>query len=69
MIGGLLVTVNTNYFCEVSFVSVILTMIVWALTSSINFGNIVRLVLLKVIKLGWLPVIESITVETLVNAP
>ena len=62
-------TVNTNYFCDVSFVSEILTMIVWALASCINLGYIVRLVLLKVIKLGWLPVIESITVETIVNAP
>lgn len=44
-------------------------MIVWALTSAINSGYIVRLVVLKVIKLGWIPVIESLTIDTLVFAP
>jgi hypothetical protein len=53
----------------VSFVSVIITIIVYAFTSAINFGYTVRLVDAKVIKLGKKPVAESLTTDTDVVAP
>ena len=52
-----------------SFVSVIITIIVYTFTSVINFGYTVRVVVVKVIKLGREPVAESLTTDTLVVAP
>jgi hypothetical protein len=46
------VTVNLKEYSLVSIVSVIITIIVYAFTSVINFGYAVRLVDVKVIKLG-----------------
>jgi hypothetical protein len=46
------VTFNKNEYSLVSFVSVIITIIVYTPTSVINFGYTVRVVVVKVIKLG-----------------
>jgi hypothetical protein len=63
------VTFNINEYSLVSIASVIITIIVYAFTSVINFGYAVRVVVVKVIKLGREPVAESLTTDTLVVAP
>ena len=59
-------TVKVNIYYQLSFVSDILTNILYSLTYVTNIGLIVRVVLLKVIKLGRAPVAESSTLDTLV---
>jgi hypothetical protein len=61
-------TVKVKLYYFLSFVSVILTIILYSLTYDTNVGFIVRLVLLKVIKIGRAPVAESSTAYTLVLA-
>jgi hypothetical protein len=63
------VTFNINEYSLVSIASVIITIIVYAFTSVINCGKAVRVVVVKVIKLGLEPVAESLTTDRLVVAP
>jgi hypothetical protein len=61
-------TVKVKLYYLLSFVSVILTIILYSLTYVTNVGFIVRLVFLKVIKMGRAPVAESSTADILVLA-
>ena len=64
-----MLTLNKKEYSLISFVSLIITIILNAFTYLIYVGYIVRLVLVKVIKLGRTPVSISLTTDTLVVAP